>query len=115
MKSGVPQDSVLGPLFFLIYINDIDDVVSLKLLKFVDDMKVFGVVSNSNDIEKLQIDFMNLCKWSEDWLMFFNADKCKIMHFGYNNNMANYKLNDKNLEVRWPRKSEILVQSRRMI
>ena len=56
-------------------------------------------VSNSNDIEKLQIDLMNLCKWSEDWLMLFNADKCKIMHFGYNNNMANYKLNDKNLEV----------------
>ena len=90
--------SVLGPLLFLIYINDIDDVVSSKLLKFADDTKVFGVVSNSNDIEKLQIDLMNLCKWSE-MLMLFNADKCKIMHFGHNNNMANYKLTDKNLEV----------------
>ena len=42
---------------------------------------------------------MNLCKWPEDWLVLFNADKCKIMHFGYNDNMANYKLNDENLEV----------------
>jgi len=99
VKSGVPQGSVLGPLLFMIYINDIDDSVSSKLLKFADDTKVFRAVLNLHDIEKLQIDLMNLCKWSDDWLMLFNVDKCKIVHFGYNNNMANYKLNDKNLDV----------------
>ena len=99
VKSGVPQGSVLGPLLFLIYINDIDDLVSSNLLKFADDTKVFRIVSTPNDIVKLQYDLMNLCKLSDDWMMLFNADKCKVMHFGYNNTEADYKIYDKNLDV----------------
>ena len=64
MKSGVPQGSVLGPLLFLIYINDIDDSVCNNLLKFADDTKVFSVVRNDKDINKLQNDLVNLGKWS---------------------------------------------------
>jgi ribonucleases P/MRP protein subunit RPP40 len=99
VKSGVPQGSVLGPLLFLIYINDIDDSVTSKLLNFGDDTKVFRVVTNANDIEKLQLDLINLCEWSNDWLMLFNVDKCKIVHFGFNNTLASYQLNDINLVV----------------
>jgi len=99
VKSGVPQGSVLGPLLCLIYINDINDSVSSNLLKFADDTKVFRIVSTPNDIDKLQYDLMNLCKWSDDWMMLFNADKCKVMHFGYNNTEADYKIYDKNLDV----------------
>jgi len=68
VKSGVPQGSVLGPLLFLIYLNDIDDSVCAKLLKFADDTKVFSLVSTKNDIDRLQIDFINLGKWSHEWL-----------------------------------------------
>jgi len=51
---------VLGPLLFLVYINDIDDSLCAKLLKFADDTKVFSVVSTKNDIDRLQIDLINL-------------------------------------------------------
>ena len=98
VKSGVPQGSVLGPLLFLIYINDIDDSVCSNLLKFADDTKVFSVVPTQNDIDRLQRDLLNLCNWSQDWLMLFNVDKCKVMHIGLNNSKAKYEMNGKYLE-----------------
>jgi hypothetical protein len=97
VKSGVPQGSVLGPLLFLIYINDIDEVVASKILKFADDTKLYGVVANQQDIERLKNDLKNLCNWSADWLMLFNVDKCKVMHFGYNNSKSTYGMNGKDL------------------
>jgi len=81
VKSGVSQGSVLGPLLFLIYVSDIDDFVCAKLLKFADDTLVFSVVSSKNDIDRLQIDVINLGKWLHKWLMLFNIDKCKVMHW----------------------------------
>jgi hypothetical protein len=97
VKSGVPQGSVLGPLLFLIYINDIDEVVASKILKFADDTKLYGVVANQQDIERSKNDLKNLCNWSADWLMLFNVDKCKVMHFRYNNSKSTYEMNGKDL------------------
>ena len=70
---------------FGIYINDIDDVVSSKILKFADDTKLYRAVTNQDDIEILQSDLVNLCHWSKDWLMLFNIDKCKTLHIGRGN------------------------------
>ena len=62
--SGVPQGSVLGPILFLIYINDLEDDISSKVLKFADDIKVFRKVTNDTDKQSLQDDLEKLVKWS---------------------------------------------------
>jgi ribonucleases P/MRP protein subunit RPP40 len=97
--SGVPQGSVLGPLLFVIYINDIDTATVNKLLKFADDTKILSVVSSADQVRQLRLDLVNLFKWSQDWLMLFNLDKCKVMHFGKRNLKEQYYMGGRILEV----------------
>jgi ribonucleases P/MRP protein subunit RPP40 len=109
--SGVPQGSVLGPLLFVIYINDFENNLVNKLLKFADDSKIFGEVSSEEFVEGLRLDLKQLCSWSEDWLMVFNTEKCKVVHFGKNNPRAIYSINGVNLcEVDEERDLGIIVQ-----
>jgi ribonuclease P/MRP protein subunit RPP40 len=82
----------------LIYINDIDDVVVSKVLKFADDTKLIGIVANQQDTERLQKDLKNLCNWSKDWLMLFNVEKCQVMHVGYNNMRISYEMEGRKLD-----------------
>jgi len=96
--SGVPQGSVLGPLLFVIYINDIDESVGSKILKFADDTKIYLNIKSPEDIANLQSDLCNLVSWSKDWQMLFNVDKCKVMHIGYNNKKAEYVMDGVKLE-----------------
>ena len=86
------QGSVLGPLPFLVYINDIDDNIINKLSKFTDDTKLRGKVSTDDQVESMRHDLNKLFKWSEDWLMLFNAEKCKVMHFAASNKLFSYDL-----------------------
>ena len=79
-QSGAPQGTVLGPLMFLIFINDkgekIEDT-SVKL--FADDCLVYRKISTPSDGKTLQKDIDSLLAWSNDWKMDFNADKCKVL------------------------------------
>ena len=92
--SGVPQGSVLGPVLFLIYLNDLEDDISSKVIKFADDIKVFRKVTNATDKQSLQDDLDKLVKWSEKWQMLLNFGKCKCIHIGHGNMDEEYKMGD---------------------
>ena len=96
--SGVPQGSVLGPILFLIFVNDIDTVVSRHIQKFADDCKVYRSVLTAEDIDILQQDINNLCQWSKDWQMLFNVKKCKVLLIGHNNAYCDYSMNGEILQ-----------------
>ena len=69
--SGVPQGSVLGPILCLVNINDFEEGITGKILKFAYDTKLFRKVKESGDKQKLQQeDIDNLVKWSEKWLIY---------------------------------------------
>ena len=89
---GVPQGSVLCPILFLIYINDLEDYISCKVLKFGDDTKVFRKVANDTNKQSLQDDLEKLVKWSEKWQMLFNFGKCKCIHIEHGNMDEEYKM-----------------------
>ena len=83
--SGVPQGSVLGPLLFILYVNDIPDLVHCNIEMCADDTKLFTLVRShtcQEDQEHLQCDIATLEEWTKDWLLEFNADKCKLMQVG---------------------------------
>ncbi|PIK39484.1 putative RNA-directed DNA polymerase from mobile element jockey-like [Apostichopus japonicus] len=77
VTSGVPQGSVLGPLLFVAYINDIDGDILCTAKKFADDTKLYSEVSSKSDSEKFQADLDKIFSWSQGWQMLFNIDKCK--------------------------------------
>ena len=70
--SGVPQGSVLGPILFLIYINDLEEGATSNILKFADDTKRFRKIKGNGDKPQLQDDIDKLIKWSVKWHVLFN-------------------------------------------
>ena len=101
--SGIPQGSVLGPILFIIYINDLPDQIKAYTKIFADDTKIFKAIRNLSDKETLQGDLDRLLEWSVKWQLRFNIDKCKIIHFGKKNpnfpyTMAGNPLEEADLE-----------------
>ena len=90
--SGVPQGSVLGSILFFVYINDLEEGVTGKILKFPDDTKLFRKVKAIGDKQNIQDDIDKLVKWSEKWQMLFNFGKCKCLHTGPRNTGMNYEM-----------------------
>ena len=83
-SAGVPQGSVLGPLLFLIYVNDIsENLLSLTRL-FADDSSLFFSASNLRDIEGiLNHDLIIVTQWARQWMINFNPNKTEAMLFRY--------------------------------
>ena len=93
VKSGIPQGSVLGPILFVIFINDMPGVVESFCQLFADDAKVFRNICSSEDNKKLQCDIDKLSDWAEKWQLHFNTDKCKSLHIGRTNKRQVYQMN----------------------
>ena len=80
VTSGVPQGSVLGPILFLVFINDLPEHIKSKVRLFADDTAVYLAVSNLEHAQILQADLDRLAKWSLEWDMEFNSSKCIVIH-----------------------------------
>ena len=93
--SGVPQGSVLGPLLFIIYINDMPDKIKSNVLLYADDSKLISTIRDSRDNLSLQADIDHLINWSVTWKMSLNFEKCKTMHFGPSNPKFVYTMADR--------------------
>jgi hypothetical protein len=96
VKSGVPQGSLLGPVLFKVYINDLylaTDLITL-ILKFADDTKLAQRIRNEEDRQRLQRALDALQEWAAAWGMQFNAEKCKVMRVGCQNPRYLYKMGE---------------------
>ncbi len=90
----MPQGSVLGPTLFLIYINDLPEVVHNIAKLFADDTKLYKQIVDDSSCISIQDDLNELANWSEKWQLKFNAGKCKAMHLGRSNPNWNYSMKD---------------------
>ena len=97
VTSGVPQGSVLGPILFLVYINDIDEGLTCIISKFADDTKIANTVVSNDQAQEMQTNLDKLSNWAKTWQMTFNTEKCKVLHIGYRNEKNNYVMDGSQL------------------
>ena len=99
--SGIPQGSVLGPILFVLYINDLPESVKSDIYLFADDTKIMKHIVTKDDATSLQLDINAMQQWSKKWLLQFHPEKCHVLTLGKFENIThtqNYKLNEQILE-----------------
>jgi len=92
--SGVLQGSVLGPILFVCYINDMLETIASFVYMYADDTKIGRAVTCGSDGLALRSDLDQLGDWSQKWQLRFNVSKYKVMHYGRNNVNEQYTMQD---------------------
>ena len=99
VTSGVPQGSVLGPVLFLVYVNELPSLVQCGIKMFADDAKLYMGLQDGSDALKLQQGLDTLACWSDKRLLRFNTSKCKVMHCGRGIPRTTYTMNQDGIKV----------------
>ena len=92
MTSGIPQGSVLGPILFLVFINDLPEVILAFIKLFADDAKILGRVNSVMQATTVQISLDNAVGWANIWEMKYHFKKCKHLHIGYHDINFDYTM-----------------------
>ncbi|KAK7088907.1 hypothetical protein V1264_024561 [Littorina saxatilis] len=92
VTSGIPQGSVLGPLLFTLYINDLPSQVTSSVKLFVDDTKLYTRTDVPSGPVVMQEDLDNLQEWSDNWLLKFHPKKCSVLKLGKQHTETSYHM-----------------------
>ena len=113
VKSGVPQGSVLGPLLFLIYVNDIPSRIHSQVFTFADDTKFLQSINSFHESAVLQEDISSLSDWCSEWSLNLNVTKCCHISFSFKSVESNtyYISNDPVSKVESHRDLGVIVSS----
>ena len=102
VTSGIGQGTILGPLLFILYVNDVVDCIApeTKIQMYADDAKIYRPIRTVSDNDSLQQDLKSLTNFFNSWQLKMNNDKCNVIHLGHNNQEFSYKIEDDALDAK---------------